>query len=179
MIPDSVTSIGDRAFWYCSSLTSVTIGDSVTSIGSYAFYYCDSLTKVNYTGTIDDWASKITFGDYCANPLHFAKKLYINDVEVTSAVLTSATKVNSYAFYGCSSLTSVTIGNGVTSIGDGAFSYCSSLTSVTFEDADGWYVTQLELSTSGTDVTLTDTAVNATYLTDTYFYCYWYKKPAA
>ena len=45
-IPDSVTSIGDRAFYGCSSLTSVTIGDSVRSIGNYTFYYCSSLTSV-------------------------------------------------------------------------------------------------------------------------------------
>ena len=37
VIPDSVTSIGDSAFWGCSSLTSVTIPDSVTSIGDWAF----------------------------------------------------------------------------------------------------------------------------------------------
>ena len=39
-IPNSVTSIGGSAFYYCSSLTSVTIPNSVTSIGSYAFEYC-------------------------------------------------------------------------------------------------------------------------------------------
>ena len=45
-IPDSVTSIGNYAFWGCSSLTSVTIPDSVTTIGVRAFYECDSLTSV-------------------------------------------------------------------------------------------------------------------------------------
>ena len=47
-IPNSVTSIGYYAFGYCSGLTSVTIGDSVTSIGYYAFYYCSSLKYVDY-----------------------------------------------------------------------------------------------------------------------------------
>ena len=46
IIPDSVTSIGDRAFYGCDSLTSVTIPDSVTSIGNWAFYHCDSLKEV-------------------------------------------------------------------------------------------------------------------------------------
>ena len=41
-----VTTIGDWAFGYCSSLTSVTIPDSVTEIGSDAFYNCSSLTSV-------------------------------------------------------------------------------------------------------------------------------------
>ena len=48
-IPNSVTSIGEWAFAWCSSLTSVTIPNSVTSIGEYAFYKCSSLTSViNY-----------------------------------------------------------------------------------------------------------------------------------
>ncbi len=45
-IPDSVTKIGEIAFWYCTSLTSVTIPDSVTSIGKWAFAVCTSLTSV-------------------------------------------------------------------------------------------------------------------------------------
>jgi len=50
-IPDSVTSIGDGAFAYCSSLTSITIPDSVTSIDDYAFYACDSLTSAIFENT--------------------------------------------------------------------------------------------------------------------------------
>jgi hypothetical protein len=45
-IPNSVTSIGNRAFYYCSGLTSITIPNSVTSIGNYAFEYCSGLTSV-------------------------------------------------------------------------------------------------------------------------------------
>ena len=57
-IPDSVTSIGERAFYDCIWLTSITIPDSVTSIGDYAFYNCSSLTSV----TIPDRVTSI--GNY-------------------------------------------------------------------------------------------------------------------
>ena len=46
----TVTSIGGRAFWGRSSLTSITIPDSVTSIGNYAFWECTSLTAVTFLG---------------------------------------------------------------------------------------------------------------------------------
>ena len=62
-IPDSVTSIGDWAFYGCTSLTSVTIPDSVTIIGRGAFSGCDNLTDVYYTGTEIAW-NKIKISDY-------------------------------------------------------------------------------------------------------------------
>ena len=51
-IPNSVTSIGERAFYYCSGLTSVTIGNSVESIGQEAFYYCSGLTSVTIGNSV-------------------------------------------------------------------------------------------------------------------------------
>ena len=48
----SVTSIGDRAFWYCDWLTSVTIPNSVTSIGKFAFYGCSGLTSVTIPNSV-------------------------------------------------------------------------------------------------------------------------------
>ena len=44
-IPDGFTSIGEDAFRGCSSLVSVTIGKGIVSIGKFAFYYCNALTK--------------------------------------------------------------------------------------------------------------------------------------
>ena len=138
-IPDSVTSIGEYAFRECASLTSVTIGNSVTSIGEYAFEYCSSLTEVNYLGTIEEWCG-ITFGSCNANPIYYAKKLYINGELLTNLVIpNTVTEIKAYAFYNCDSLTSVTIGNSVTSIGEYAFHNCDSLTSVYYMgNADEW-----------------------------------------
>ena len=130
-IPNSVTSIGGDAFWNCSGLTSVTIGNSVTSIGDFAFKDCSGLTKTNYTGDIAGWCG-INFGNYSANPTAYSHNLYINGVEVKDLVIPNGvTSIGSYAFDGCSGLTSVTIPNSVTSIGRSAFYGCSGLTSVT------------------------------------------------
>ena len=128
-IPNSVTSIGNSAFAGCSSLTSVTIPNSVTSIGNSAFAGCSNLTKINITD-IAAWCN-IAFGSNDANPLYYAKHLFVNDVEVTYLVIPNGvTSIGNDAFYNSSSLTSVTIPNSVTSIGDRAFWGCSSLVSV-------------------------------------------------
>ena len=129
-IPNSVASIGSSAFSYCSRLTSVTIPESVTSIGKEAFYRCTSLAKTNYIGDIDGWCG-IEFGNGSANPMCCSHNFYINDQEVKDLVIPNTVdRIHNYAFYGCSSLISITIPNSVTSIGEEAFYGCSSLKSI-------------------------------------------------
>lgn len=55
IIGDSVENIGGGAFWGCISLESITISESVVSIGHSAFYNCISLKSVYYTGTEEQW----------------------------------------------------------------------------------------------------------------------------
>ncbi len=119
-IPDSVTSIGDYAFYGCTSLTSITIPNSVTSIGYYAFYNCTSLTSV----TIPDSVTSIGY------------ETFFNCTSLTSITIPdSVTSIGGSAFYGCTSLTSITIPDSVTSIGRSTFEFCRNLTSVAISDS--------------------------------------------
>ena len=119
-IPDSVTSIGEYAFSWCGSLTSVVIPDSVTSIGLCAFYACSSLTSIVIPDSVTSIGGSAFSG--CSS--------------LTSVVIPdSVTSISFAAFSGCSSLTSVVIPDSVTSIGGSAFDGCSSLTSIVIPDS--------------------------------------------
>lgn len=131
---NNITSIGEYAFKKCTGLTNVTIGSGITDIKYRAFYDCTSLTKVNYLGTIEQWVG-IKFKDFMSNPTSFAKALYIDDNLVTTVNLTMAIEIYNYVFYNCTSITSVTMGDSITSIGQSAFSDCTGLTSVTMGDS--------------------------------------------
>ena len=146
-IPNSVTSIGESAFEYCSRLTSVTIPNSVTSIGGFAFDGCSGLTSVSIPNSVTFIGSNAFWG--CSG--------------LTSVTIgNSVTSIEYMAFYGCSGLTSVTIPNSVTSIENYAFSGCSGLTSVSipnsvtsiggraFEDCSG--LTSVSIGNSVTSI---------------------------
>ena len=115
-IGNSVTSIGDEAFLDCSGLTSVTIGNSVTSIGYQAFALCSGLTSVTIGNSVESIGGAAFYD--CSG---------LTSVTIPNSV----TSIEYQAFCFCSGLASVTIPNSVTSIGDNAFAYCSGLTSVT------------------------------------------------
>ncbi|MGN0613106.1 MAG: leucine-rich repeat protein [Porcipelethomonas sp.] len=117
--PDSVTSIGDWAFWDCTSLSNMTIPDSVTSIGDYAFYGCTSLSSIKIPHSVT------SIGDMAFHNCSSLTSISIPD---------SVTSIGWSAFSNCTSLESVTIGNGVTSIGEMAFIFCESLACIMIPD---------------------------------------------
>ena len=112
VIKSGVTSIGNYAFYDCSSLTNVTIPEGVTSIGAKAFSGCNELTSI----TIPVGVTSI--GD----------SVFSNCSNLTSITIPeSVTSIGSYAFSGCSRLKSITLPASVTSIGSNAFYGCSAL----------------------------------------------------
>ena len=130
----TVTSIANDAFKGCTGLTSITIPSSITSIGSSSFDSCNNLNKVNISDILS-WC-KITFGNSLANPLYYAKKLYLNGTLVTKLEIPSAiTEIKNYTFYNCTSISTIVFPSGILKIGNSAFVNCSNLTSVTIPNS--------------------------------------------
>lgn len=113
-LPNSVTSIGVYAFAECIGFTgSLTIPSSVTTIGSSAFYGCSG-----FTGSLTIPNSVITIGSFA----FWCCSGFTGSLTVPNSV----TSIGNYAFYQCYGITgSLTIPNSVTSIGDEAFRMCN------------------------------------------------------
>ena len=125
-LPKSLKSIGNHAFEDCSSLTSITIPNSVTNIGWGVFFSCSSLTSI----VVEDGNTKYDSRGDCNAIIETTSNTLIQGCKNT-IIPNTVTSIGEYAFYGCSSLTSITIPEGVTSIGSSAFNHCTSLTSIT------------------------------------------------
>ena len=169
VIEDGVTSIGNKAFDSCSSLTSITIPNSVTNIGAAAFDSCGSLTSITIPGSVTSIGTvafyncsgltSVTIPDSVTN---IGAAAFDSCGSLTSIVIpNSVTSIESYAFSACSSLTSITIPDSVTSIGNNAFDSCSSLTSITIPDGVASIESYAFYNCSGlTSITIPDSVTN-------------------
>ena len=124
ILPNTVTNIGDNAFYCCEGLTSISIPNSVKNIGDNAFQGCTGLTTVNLSNSI----TKI------------GKNAFLACKGLTSVIIpNSVTIIDEEAFFACDKLKSITIPKSVTNIGYRAFNSCSGLTSIQVESGNTVY----------------------------------------
>jgi surface antigen bspA-like len=123
VLPDSITSIGEKAFNGCESLTSVLFGKNsqLSSIGPGAFNYCYSLESITIPKSVTNIGSDAFIYCYGLRSVTFGENSQL-------------TSIGDGAFNWCESLESITIPDSVTSIGEGAFCCCAKLTSITIPD---------------------------------------------
>ena len=153
-LPDTLTSIGDRAFCNCTKLKSVTIPKNVSSVGEDAFLTDISkpgLTEIKVasgnpyfsekSGVLYDKSGKtliafpagrggsyqIPSGVTGVGDRAFYNCVNLSEVTVPSTVKTLGTE----AFEDCTALKKLTLSEGLVKIGDSAFRYCSKLDTVT------------------------------------------------
>ena len=130
-IPNSVTGIEKNAFKNCNSLSFITIGNGVTTIGYDVFSNCENLVKVKLNNNA--MVSKdYDPNDYYRLPSYFGGQVreYVLGEDVT--------RIGEYAFAGCG-ITTMNIPENVTSIGDNAFKDC-------------WYLVEISISSGITDI---------------------------
>ena len=148
--------IANEAFWGCVSLKKIELPHNITSIGEAAFSWCTSLTTFYGKFASEDNRCLIVDGKLIAfapaglieytipdSVTSIGEAAFLGCTSLTSVTIPdSVTSIGEEAFYNCGSLTSVTIPDSVTTIGDFAFDSCYSLTSVTIPDSVteiGWY----------------------------------------
>lgn len=154
-------TIGDEAFSGCDYLTDITLGENVKTLGDKAFYTCDALERVEIPSTVTDIGEKtfyscpalkeaiIRAGTVKAGTFYNCRALttlIISDNATLDATFTvrnayaSGTletvkigkgEIGNSAFSNCTNLTTVELGDGVTSIGTSAFIRCTQLPSIT------------------------------------------------
>ena len=157
-------TIGEEAFSGCDYLTDITLGENVKTLGDKAFYTCDALERVEIPSTVTDIGEKtfyscpalkeaiIRAGTVKAGTFYNCRALTTLVISDNATLDASFTVGNTYAketletvkiergeigisaFNSCPNLTTVELGNSVTSVGDNAFSKCTALTSVNIGD---------------------------------------------
>ncbi len=185
-IPDSVTSIGNYTFEGCSNLIRITISQNITSITRAMFSNCTSLTSLVIPNNVTRIGEFAFSGCTNLTSLTIPNSVIYIDYHAFGGCtgLTSAGPIGgnygykfgwtktipSNAFNYCSSLTSITIPNSVTTIGSFAFNYCTGLTSLIIPDS----VTTIENSAFNSCTGLTSLTIpdNVTTIGDSAFaYC--------
>ena len=145
-IPDSVTIIGDSAFYNCKALTSVSLPDSLTEIERYAFADCIGLTSVTIPDSVTEIGGSAFSGCTNLSNVKLSKTLktlggcaFEDCTSLTSIVIPKTLERISYTnfggpFSGSTVLKDVTLESGMTKIADYLFKNCLSLESIIIPD---------------------------------------------
>ena len=163
-LPDSLISVGHRAFASCKGIASVTLPDSLTSVGYSVFESCTALTSVtipNALTSIGDGAFmrtaivSVTLPDSLT---HVCPYVFSYCKALTFLTLPdSLISVGDRAFFMCTTLPSLTLPDSVNSVGDSAFAFCKSITSLKLpESLTRLGVRAFECCLALTSVTLPD-----------------------
>ena len=149
ILPDSIETVGARAFSTCPNLSNLSIGKKVSSIGDYAFTACPALSFIsvnsgnpaysNIDGSLyENGSTLLLYAGGAEAKIYdktktIGKGAFFGKAEVVSVdIPESVTSIDDHAFSGCLSLKSADIPDTVTKLGKGCFMSCSSLESVTF-----------------------------------------------
>jgi BspA type Leucine rich repeat region (6 copies) len=127
-IPNSVTSIGDYAF-YMASLSSLSIGKGLASIGYFALYGCMSLSSITVDPSNTNYSSDVNGVLFDKNKTTLIQ-YPVGRTAYSYAIPESVTNIQRAAFHLCQNLVSITIPNSLTSIGDFAFGSCVNLVNI-------------------------------------------------
>ena len=124
-----LTTIGENAFYQCSSITSLTIPDSVQSIGDKAFCYLENLKSLTISGKLDTtgWLSKDWNGNRCE-----LEKLTLTGQYVCKGIKNTHDWGDDWRSIPGRNAKKVILSEGITEISDGAFSNCSKIEQVVF-----------------------------------------------
>lgn len=177
VIPNTVTSIGDYAFYGCSGVTSVSI-PSNTSIGTEAFKGCNNIMSATLPASALSSITKTKLQKVVINGgEEIASGTFMNCSNLTSVDMgNSVTSIGQFAFSGCTGLQSIKIPSSVTSIAWRTFNGCSNLTSVTFENTSGWYYAPTGSDFNSVSANVTNPSTNAINITSESKYLNYYWK---
>lgn len=131
VLPDTLEKIGDYAFSACSKLQEITIPASVEALGNGVFTQCDELEEFSIDPT-NPYLKETNHVIYTADGKTLVAAAGRTDERI--AVPLTVEKIQSYAFYNCDTLKSITIPGSVRELGEGCFGGCAHLNQVELQD---------------------------------------------
>ena len=131
VLPDTLEKIGDYAFSACSQLREITIPASVEALGNGVFTQCDALEEFSIDPT-NPYLKETNHVIYTADGKTLVAAAGRTDERI--AVPLTVEKIQSYAFYNCDTLKSITIPGSVRELGEGCFGGCAHLNQVELQD---------------------------------------------